>query len=220
MPPNGLVVTIDDGYKGNYGLLDVFKDYDVRPTIYLCSHIVNTSRHFWMKTGISNLEKLKKIPFNELVQVLRNEIGFEFDKEYEDTQSLTKAELEKMQSFVDYGSHTKFHPILTTCTSVQCKDEIETSKAHLEKVLNRPIEHFCYPNGDFGAREIEYLKKAGYRSGRTLDWGWNDKHSDPFKLKVIEFLDDSSINDLCATISGVFALIRVLRFGIRKIVHL
>ena len=80
--------------------------------------------------------------------------------------------------------------------------------------MNKPIEHFAYPNGDYGEREIEYVKKCGYKSARTIDCGWNSINTDPFKLKVTGVQDDASINKLCAQISGFFP---ILRYFVKKI---
>ncbi len=151
---------------------------------------------------------------------MRNEAKFEPEREYDNRQALNKSELLEMQPLVDYGSHTKFHPILPNCPAEVSRNEIAASKTHLEDMLGQPIEHFCYPNGDYGTREMDYLKDCGYKSARTLAWGWNDKHSDPFQLKVIEFLDDSSINMLCAHFTGVFVLFRTLRVAVKRLLKL
>src|SRR5262249_32896745 len=37
VPPKALVITLDDGLRGNFKLLKVFRRYQVVPTIYLCS---------------------------------------------------------------------------------------------------------------------------------------------------------------------------------------
>ena len=54
IPPKALVISIDDGHKDNYKLLDLFKTYHIYPTIYLCSHIVNTNKKFWFKKAVDN----------------------------------------------------------------------------------------------------------------------------------------------------------------------
>ena len=220
VPANALVVTFDDGFRGNHKLIEILKTYNIRPTVYLCSHIVNTNRRYWWKTGISDLDGLKKLPFDRFCDTLKNEIDFEPEKEFKERQSLNEVELEEMLPFADFGSHTKFHPILTKCPAPKSQDEIRNSKTYLEKILGHPIEHFCYPNGDYGQREIGYVKRSGYRSARTLDWGWNHENSDPFRLKVIEFLDDAPINTLCGQLIGVFTLLRNIRLGLMRIFKL
>jgi len=219
IPPKSLVVTIDDGYKNNYKLLDKFKSYNVFPTIYLCSHIVNTSRKFWFKAGFHNLKKLKKYDNNQRLKILRDKIGYELQKEYSKRQTLNLEEIKEMLPYVDFQSHSKFHSILSTSTNKECKEEIERSKDYLEKLLNKKIEHFCYPNGDYTDREIEYLKNCGYKSARTLDVGWIDVNSDQYRLKTMGIEDDASINIFCAQISGIFGYLRCLRYGNLKGIH-
>jgi peptidoglycan/xylan/chitin deacetylase (PgdA/CDA1 family) len=146
-------------------------------------------------------------------------VGYEPQREYSAREALNLEELKEMLPYVDFQSHTKFHPILTTCTEEECKEEIEGSKDYLGKLLDKEIEHFCYPNGDYTNREIEYVKNCGYKSARTLDIGWNDVNSDPYRLKTMDVEDDASINILCAQLNGFFGYLRFLRHGSFKGIH-
>jgi len=216
IPPKALVITIDDGNKDNYKLLDLIKTYHIYPTIYLCSHIVNTNRRFWYKTGFPNFQKLKTYNNNKRLKLLKDEIGFDPKMEYLERQALNLKEIREMLPYVDFQSHSKFHPILITCTDEECKEEIEESKKYLESLLNKKIEHFSYPNGDYNDREVEYLKNCGYKSARTIDVGWNDINSDPYRLKSMCIQDNASINILCAQLTGFFGYLRCLRYGSLK----
>jgi len=213
IPDNSLVVTIDDGHKGNHVLLDLFKYFRVTPTIYLCSHIVGTNRHFWWKNDAIDIPKLKKHPFHNMLDLLRDQAGFELEREYPDRQALNIFELREMSPFVDFGSHTKFHPILTNCNDEDCFHEIRDSKKFLEEILNRPMEHFVYPNGDYGERETNNLIKCGYKTGRTIDIGRNGVETNPYRLKAIPIEDYASINVLRAQLSGFFSYMKYLRYG-------
>ena len=219
IPPKSLVITIDDGFKDNYNLLEIFKKYNVYPTIYLCSNIVNTNRSFWFETGFNDIQRLKKYDNNKRLKVLRDKMQYEPRKEYASRQALNVAELREMMPYVDFQSHSRFHPVLTTCEDKECLEEIKGSKEALENLLNKKIEHFAYPNGDYGSREIEFLKKCGCKSGRTLDIGWNGINSNPFKLKAMGIEDDVSINILCGQIIGLFGYIRYFRHGGFKGMH-
>jgi len=213
IPPNSLVITIDDGFKDNYNLLEIFKTHNVYPTIYLCSHIVNTNRKFWFETGFHDIQELKKHSNNKRLEILIDKVGYEPQKEYSSRQALNLEELREMLPYVDFQSHSKFHPVLTTCEDKECLEEIKESKEALEKLLNKKIEHFAYPNGDYGSREIDFLRKCGYKSARTLDVGFNDMNSDPYKLKAIGIEDDACINILCGQIIGLFGYIRYFQKG-------
>lgn len=210
IPPKSLVITMDDGFKSNYKLLNIFKTYNITPTIYLCSHIINTNRHFWWKTGYPNLRKLKKMPNDLMFEELRDKVNYEQEKEYLERQALTMSEIVEMLPYVDFGSHSKTHPILINCSKDKCQDEIANSKEYLEHLLGKAIEDFSFPNGDYTSREIQCVKESGYRSARTLNAGWNDINSDICKLKVMVIQDDASINVLCSQISGFFPFLRFL----------
>ena len=52
LPPNALAFTFDDGHRGNHRLLPIFRRYEIRPLIYLCSRIVATHNGFWVNEDI------------------------------------------------------------------------------------------------------------------------------------------------------------------------
>ncbi|HEX9654698.1 MAG TPA: polysaccharide deacetylase family protein [bacterium] len=210
IPSAAVVVTIDDGHKGNVGLLPILEAFNLRPTIYLCSHIVNTHRHFWWQSGYPDPYALKGLPSPQLRTLLKNAVGFDPEREYSERQALNETEIMELLTWVEFGSHTRFHPILTNCDADECENEIRESRTCLEEFLNRPVDHFCFPNGNYGEREINLLKKHDYRSARTLEWGRNSVDADPFRLKVVEILDDSSVNLLCAQLCGFFGWFRKL----------
>ncbi len=215
IPPEGMVITLDDGHKGNFELLEVFKKYKIRPTIYLTSRLINTNRHFWfMLPGIQS-GPLKKCTNGERLHRLEKNFGFTPKKEYseQERQLLNIDEIRSMQDFVDFQAHTCFHPILTTCSDDECKQEIFQCKSDLETLLGINCKHFCYPDGDYTAREIEFVKQAGFLSARTADAGWNSVNTNPYKLKVIEVPNDASLNMLAAKLSGIPGYMCYLRMG-------
>ena len=112
-----------------------------------------------------------------------------------------------MAPHVDFGSHTRFHPILVNCTDEACRDKIVGSKQRLEELLGQPISDFAYPNGDGNGRERRFVADAAYQSARTLDIGWNDLRSDRMRFCAMPVDDDASINVLCAQMCGGFGRI-------------
>jgi peptidoglycan/xylan/chitin deacetylase (PgdA/CDA1 family) len=204
MPSRSLVVTFDDGHAGNVLLLDAFRRHGLEPTIYLCSGIVGSERHFWFKDARADFDALVGLPQEERVRVLRERFGFDAETEHPgDPQALAAEELSLMSAQVEFGSHTRFHPTLTTCSDEECEQEIAGSKGDLEALLNEPCMHFSYPNGDYTEREIELAKRAGYASARTADIGWNSLDTDPFRLRIVGIADGTSLNMLSAQLSGV-----------------
>ena len=47
LPVRAVVLTLDDGWAGNVRLLPALQRHGVRPTVFLCTSIVGTNRHYW-----------------------------------------------------------------------------------------------------------------------------------------------------------------------------
>lgn len=212
LPDRALVVTFDDGHRGNAGLRDLFQRHGVVPTIFLCSQIVGTSRHFWF-LDVADSEPLKALSNRQRNDRLAAN-GLAVTKEYpDDRHALSIAELAELAPAVDFGAHTRFHPILPTCDADEAEIEITAGKREVEALVGASCETFAYPNGDYGEREIELLRRAGYRAARTWDVGWNDPDSDPFRLKMLGTTDTASVTRLAADLSGIPGYLSRLREG-------
>ncbi len=197
LPPKSVVITFDDGHSSNFELLGLFKEYQVRPTFYVCTQIIGTHRHFWFKGHVESKvekERLKRLSDGERLACLKSTVGFEPEKVYRERQALNMAEIREMVSQVDFQPHTQFHSILPRCTENVCKREILESKSDLERFLGRECSHFSYPNGDYTAREIEIVKAGGFRSARTTEIGWNTLDTPLYELKCIPISDDAGLS--------------------------
>lgn len=194
--PKSVVITIDDGHAGNMKLLPIIKQYQITPTVYVCTQIINTHRYFWFripKQTKKDKEHLKRLPNVERLACLKDSYGFEPENECQDRQALNIDEIRQMMACVDFQPHTQFHPILPQCNDIEAKQEILGSKANLEELLGKECLHFSYPNGDYSERELEIVKSAGFRSARTSDIGWNTTDTSPYQLKAIPMSDDAGL---------------------------
>jgi len=209
LPPKSLIITFDDGYKSNYKLKPILEKYNIPSTIFLCSAIVGTNRHFWFEHGIGNdtCEYVKNISHKKRLQILRK-FGFEERKEFNDRQALSKNEIEETKDIVDFQSHTMFHPLLPKCSAQRALKEISQSKKDLEHKYGVRVYALSYPNGDYSDREISIAKKAGYECGITVDLELNSQHTDLFRLKRICIKDDADINELLVKTSGFWGYIK------------
>lgn len=210
LPSNAIVITFDDGHASNYVLLPVIKKMEIPVTIFLCSSIVGTQRHFWFR----HCEEMK--PRVELFKKMTNEqrlneldaYGFVQQQEYADTQALQKEQIDEMKPWVNFQSHTCFHPILPQFDDATAEKEIAESKNQLESSFGLTINSISYPNGDYSTRDIQLAKEAGYKCGVTVDSGYNDINTDLFRLKRFSVNDAKSTAELMVKASGCYALLK------------
>ena len=220
IPDNSIVVTIDDGHAGNFRLLETIIKYKIKPTIYCCSDIIGTNRHFWWKELESNnVESFKKLTNSNRLNKLKVKYDFVNEKEYSTKQALSFSEIQILKEHSIIGSHTKSHPILTCCDNNEIRNEIINSKLQIESIIDYKCDHFCYPNGDYNEHVIDIVKESGYKSARTIDVGWNDIKTDPYKLRITGITDNASLNHVIAQLSGFTMYLRYLTRGSLKGLH-
>lgn len=210
IPKNAMVVTFDDGHASNYNLRLLFKQYQLRPTIYLCTSIVGTFTPYWW-SGLekSLVERLKRVANQDRIDLLTTYIT---SSAVGDREALSKAEIEEMQHYVDFGSHTRTHPIVTTLHDNELPGELAGPLTDLAE-MGIQTSHFAYPNGDYADREVNFLRQVGYRSARTTDAGWVNTNSDLYRLPIMGITDNASINKLRWQLSGLFGWLLYLRQG-------
>ena len=215
LPPKALIITFDDGHRSNYALTSVIQRHRIPITIFLCSGIVGTHRHYWwLHTNDSGeRQALKALPDEQRVQTLLRK-GHADGREYETRQSLSRDEIEEMKSAVDFQSHTVFHPILPACSTERARWEVVESKEALEREHGLKIYALAYPNGDYSNREVGLLQSAGYSCGLTLDAGLNDSDTDPFRLRRVALPDDAGVNEVIVKTSGLWTFLKA--FGSRS----
>jgi peptidoglycan/xylan/chitin deacetylase (PgdA/CDA1 family) len=217
LPPKALVITLDDGHRRNRELLPMIQKHQIPVTIFLCSGVVDTRRHFWFLEQYPGMQKeaLKQITNQKRLAGLA-QAGFQHEREYEGpVQALTKVEIEEMKPAVNFQGHTVFHPCLHTCSDEEARMEIFHCKKTLEQTFGLPVNALAYPNGDYSLRDIELLKAAGYSCAITVDFGFNNLHTDPYRLKRLSIDDTDNTDAICVKASGLWTFLLGL-FGKRK----
>ncbi|MEX0604306.1 MAG: polysaccharide deacetylase family protein [Marinobacter sp.] len=104
---------------------------------------------------------------------------------------LNKQELETMLSsgLVTFGAHTRHHYRLNHLANpADLETEIVGSRTDLEELGLKPVNIFCYPNGDITGKG-EQLVQGHFTGACTTRSGWNKTPSDPFGLRRFNFHD-------------------------------
>jgi peptidoglycan/xylan/chitin deacetylase (PgdA/CDA1 family) len=208
LPEKSLIITLDDGHIGNYKLLPIIKASGIPVSVFLCSGIVNTNRHYWFKYCDlkTSFDSLKYIPDNKRLEYLAK-VGFYPSKEFSHPQALNKEQIMEMKEYVNFQGHTIFHPCLNRCSDEESWTEIHESKKHLESEYGIHINAIAYPNGDYSERDIRFVKQAGYTCGLTVDHGLNGKRTSLFKLKRYSVNDNDTLDLLAIKASGVWSFL-------------
>jgi peptidoglycan/xylan/chitin deacetylase (PgdA/CDA1 family) len=168
------IITFDDGWITNLDLISIIEKYTAPVTIFVPTEPV-ISGNYWFEfarlkdqeqyTKIENIEIYKKLPSaiqTEKVAILKSK--FELKRScisIKDLQTLSSHKL------ITIGSHTLTHPILHMCTPSQQNRELLESKITLGNWLNRNVNYFAYPNGDYNQISINILHSCGYKLAFT-----------------------------------------------------
>ena len=75
------------------------------------------------------------------------------------------------------GSHTKNHVSLPAESDEEVVEELEGSREALESRLGESITHFAYPGGQFNARVVDAVARAGYLFAYTACQHTETRHS-------------------------------------------
>lgn len=89
---------------------------------------------------------------------------------------------------ITIGSHSMSHPILSNIAGDEIESEIVESRRLLEKRLQRPVEYFCYPNGNYDEKIVEAVRKT-YTAAIAVISKTVNSGEDPYRLPRISGAD-------------------------------
>jgi peptidoglycan/xylan/chitin deacetylase (PgdA/CDA1 family) len=100
---------------------------------------------------------------------------------------MTWAQMKEMTQspLITLGVHTEDHQILTKCSPEVAEGQVFRSKVSVEKILERPVQYFAYPNGekgDFDEGTKRLLKKLRFQLGFTTVKKLVDLRTDPHEI--------------------------------------
>ncbi len=84
------------------------------------------------------------------------------------------------------GAHTVTHPVLSRLAPARAWEEVQGSKAAIEKALGQAISAFAYPNGgagDYNDTVRDVVRAAGFSCAVTTRRGLNDANTPVLELR-------------------------------------
>ena len=200
-------ISFDDGWRSNLDLLPICEKYHVPITIFVATEPLVSGNYWWefvtQKYGRPTMLSFKKKSENEFYADLEKvKSGMKLHR-----SSMTIDELKKIAShpLVTIQSHTVNHPILTNLSMESLEKELSESRHVLEEMVGYSVNVFSYPNGDVGQREIEALKKAGYRFAFTTEaLPFDVEHHNPYLLPRMAMNMNGGKYDNLAKLVGIW----------------
>ncbi len=143
--------------------------------------------------------KQKTLAVNEILELLK---GYEpdkrdsiIDKLAESCETTLSKENELMLTWkqvnqmwndgIEFGAHTKSHPILSKLDETDLINEIVGSKEDIELKTNKSVQVFAYPNGrttDYDERSIKILEQAKFLGAVTTEPEYRNLNHHTFEL--------------------------------------
>ncbi|MEO8217282.1 MAG: polysaccharide deacetylase family protein [Acidobacteriota bacterium] len=162
LPPNALVVTVDDGWRSAYTeIYPVMKDLDFPFTIFIYPKFVGQSYY--------------AVTWKEIKEMSDNGV---------DIQSHTYSHpflSRRRNSFLSDGQYQTW-----------LNEELTESKALLEENTGKPVRFLAYPYGDYDDGVSLSASIAGYDAAVTTNFGQVKKGTNPFLLRRVMIMKDTS----------------------------
>jgi peptidoglycan/xylan/chitin deacetylase (PgdA/CDA1 family) len=202
LSPGTLALTFDDGLRSNVEVAyPILARLGLPATFFVCPGLVDERRWLWSYEARARLhslgadaeaterrvEQMKRVSLparRAMEQRLRDETPH-FRPSAGEREAFDLAGWDELRSLdpalVTIGSHTLTHPILTGLDAQEAEREICGSRELLEQRLGRPVELFCYPNGDVDSTALALARRA-YRVAVTAAPGAARPGCDPLLL--------------------------------------
>jgi peptidoglycan/xylan/chitin deacetylase (PgdA/CDA1 family) len=213
-PKATAIISVDDAWKGNIkNIVAVAKQYQVPVTIFAATEAIEMGGGYWwiyvnkaqkLHLTTHNAEALKKLNNAERLKVvneIKNVLNLDREAMYpEELQSVSDCK------YITIGSHTVTNPILPNCNDDEAQFEIKESRKKLEHLLDKKIDEFAYPNGDYGKRELELLEKNGNKLAFTTKTNYLTKEqlTNKFVIPRFEIWENAGYFETNSRISGVW----------------
>ncbi len=156
----GVLLTFDDGFRNHHDVvLPLLVQYQAPAVFFVATQHMRDPRD-WLPSVRAQVAKV----WSTVSAVPRSIAADLYD-------GLSADRLRGCvdSGLVTIGSHSVSHPLLTACDDHRLRYELEESKRSLEEVIDRPVDLFAYPTGDYDARVVDATRAAGYRAAFAED---------------------------------------------------
>lgn len=158
-------ITFDDGYLNNLtNALPVLNRHGFSSTCYAVSQQLGKTNEWDFKAGIA------QTPLMDAIHLRQWLAGGQ-----------------------EVGAHTRHHVRLPQADVSTCMEEISLCKSELEAMTDSPVQHFCYPYGDYTADHVAMARAAGFESVTTTQRSRCQAQEDMMQLPRVSVVRSTSL---------------------------
>ncbi len=158
-------ITFDDGYLNNLThALPVLQRHGFSATCYALSNLLGQTNTWDRDIGIA------QVPLMNAGQLRQWVAGGQ-----------------------EVGSHTQNHVRLLQCDAPTARAEMTQDRAALEGLLGVPVQHFCYPYGEYATEHVTMARQAGFATVTTTRRGRSMVQGDLLELPRVPVLRSTSL---------------------------
>jgi len=183
-----------NGRKGQWELGEAanytFADFECHHHWHIEQQDDPTPRHHLHRSLYQLLHSLTETDRQQLLRELRTWAGAEsIGRPTHRTLSHQEVVHLAEGGLIEVAAHTVTHPILSALSVAVQRDEIRRSRAHLERLLNRPVTSFAYPHGSYTQETLAVVREAGFACASSSEPDAVCSSADCFQLPRIAVRD-------------------------------
>ena len=153
-------ITFDDGYANNLDYaLPVLRRHGFSSTCYVVSQLLGQTNRWDREAGIAQVPLMPHEGLRQWVAAGQ-----------------------------EVGAHTRHHVHLPQLDARTGYEEMALCKSELEAGLGVPVEHFCYPYGEYGPEHVAMAREAGFMTATTTRRGRCHAREDLLQLSRVPVL--------------------------------
>ncbi|WP_395058188.1 polysaccharide deacetylase family protein [Polaromonas sp.] len=158
-------ITFDDGYLNNLTqALPVLQRHGFSSTCYAVSNLLGQTNAWDREIGIA------QVPLMDAAQLRLWVAGGQ-----------------------EVGSHTQNHVRLLQSDAPTALGEMTQDKAALEALLATPVQHFCYPYGEYAPEHVLMAREAGFETVTTTRRGRSTINGNLLELPRVPVVRSTSL---------------------------
>ncbi len=158
-------ITFDDGYLNNLThALPVLQRHGFSATCYAVSNLLGKTNVWDRDIGIA------QVPLMNADQLRQWVAGGQ-----------------------EVGSHTQNHARLLKCDAPTALAEMTQDKAALEGLLGAPVQHFCYPYGEYAPEHVAMARQVGFQAVTTTRRGRSTVQGNLLELPRVPVVRSTSL---------------------------